>query len=127
MKRILIVDDDEDNLEILSKELTSSGYEISVAQDGPTAIFQAKVIKPQLIILDILIPKINGVEVSQHLKQDPTTKDIPIIFLTMLRRRDDPSYIPESAVGAHLVLAKPIDLKELNYHVNHLLNKESGS
>ncbi|MBD2772202.1 hybrid sensor histidine kinase/response regulator [Iningainema tapete] len=81
---ILIVDDHPTNLEVLSEALTSAGFRVAVAVDGESAIKQAKYRPPSLILLDVMMPGIDGFETCTRLKADPVTKDIPIIFMTAL-------------------------------------------
>ncbi len=82
--KILLVDDVTDNLRILSKTLSKSGYKIHCAKNGMSALKTVTMIAPDLILLDIKMPIMNGYEVCQKLKKDLNTKDIPIIFLSAL-------------------------------------------
>ncbi|OGW79869.1 MAG: hypothetical protein A3G33_02540 [Omnitrophica bacterium RIFCSPLOWO2_12_FULL_44_17] len=81
-KKILVVDDDKDAIDVISLRLTSCGYDVISANDGREAIEKAKKELPGLIIMDIVLPEMNGAEVAICLKQEPKTKHIPIIFLT---------------------------------------------
>ena len=83
-KKILIADDEPDILEIVGYNLTKEGYQVTTAKDGDEAIAKAKMVKPELIILDIMMPKKNGVEVCEILRAKPAFKDTLIIFLTAL-------------------------------------------
>ena len=78
-KKVLVVDDRPDNLELLSTILTSQGYEVEESHRGKLAIEAAKADSPDIILLDISMPEIDGFEVCQRLRSDPQTKDIPII------------------------------------------------
>ncbi|MEW6202688.1 MAG: response regulator [bacterium] len=82
-KKIMIVDDDLDLLEGLSLFLTGEGYETSCAKDGGEALRSARGVMPNLIILDVMLPDIDGFKVCELLKQDPDTRSIPVIFLTV--------------------------------------------
>ncbi|MFB2939429.1 response regulator [Aerosakkonemataceae cyanobacterium BLCC-F154] len=81
---ILIVDDTPDNLRLLSAMLTKKGYEVRKALNGRAAIASAQADTPDLILLDIKMPEMEGYEVCQHLKADPKTRDIPVIFISAL-------------------------------------------
>jgi CheY-like chemotaxis protein len=81
-RRILIVDDDEEILSLLEKKLSSDGFEVVVARDGKEALELARTHTPQLILMDIVMPGVDGPEVVALLKDDPTTQFIPIVFLS---------------------------------------------
>src|SRR6476659_1322219 len=81
---ILVVDDTPDNLRLLSAMLTQLGYEIRRVINGPTALKTAQAAPPDLILLDIMMPEVNGYEVCQHLKASEITRDIPVIFISAL-------------------------------------------
>ncbi len=82
MKKILVVDDDPSIIKLLETVLKANGFEVVVANDGIDAMVQAKNAKPDLILLDVMMPELNGYEVCSHLKFDPQFKNIPIIILT---------------------------------------------
>jgi two-component system alkaline phosphatase synthesis response regulator PhoP len=83
-KKILIADDEPDILEIIQYNLVKEGYEVVTAKDGDEALIKAKNSKPDLIVLDIMMPKKNGVEVCELLRAQPVYKDTLIVFLTAL-------------------------------------------
>jgi len=85
-KKILIADDEPDILEIIQYNLAREGFQVSAAKDGDEALVKAKAEHPDLIILDIMMPKKNGVEVCQILRLQPAFKDTMIIFLTITER-----------------------------------------
>jgi len=80
-ERILLVDDNPTNLQVLFQTLEGRGYNLLVAKDGETALSVARKGLPALILLDIMMPGIDGYEVCRQLKGDPATKEIPVIFL----------------------------------------------
>src|SRR5271156_5894614 len=82
--RILLVDDENDFIELLRYKLAGQGYEFIVASDGLQALSQARQFKPDLILLDILLPDLDGLSVCEILKRQPATKKIPIIFMCAL-------------------------------------------
>jgi len=128
-KRILIADDEPDILEIVSYNLGKEGYEIYTAKDGNEAIERAKQLHPDLIILDIMMPKKTGVEVCQILRSQTSFEDTLIIFLTAMS--DEASQIKGLETGADDYVNKPISPKVLVSRVNALFrrvnNKETGS
>jgi CheY-like chemotaxis protein len=83
-KSILLVDDDPTLLEMYQDRLKAEGFLVSIAKDGEACLRQAEEIKPNLILLDILMPKINGLEVLGRLKDNEATKDIPVVVMTVL-------------------------------------------
>lgn len=128
-RKILIADDEPDILEIVSYNLGKEGYEIYTARDGNEAIERAKQLHPDLIILDIMMPKKTGVEVCQILRSQTIFQDTLIIFLTALS--DEASQIKGLETGADDYVSKPISPKVLVSRVNALFrrtnnNKETG-
>jgi signal transduction histidine kinase len=111
LQTILVVDDNPTNLEVLSETLATAGFEVAVAIDGETALEQVSYQKPGLILLDIMMPGIDGFETCRRLKQDPETKDIPIIFTTALS--DTESKIEGLALGAVDYIAKPFHREDV--------------
>ena len=110
-KTILVVDDDADIRAVLSMRFNSAGYDVLEACDGYEAIKISREKKPDLIILDIMMPEMDGMSASQYLKEDPITKNIPIIFLTGLQDKKTEQLYP--GVGENIIIAKPYDAKEL--------------
>jgi two-component system alkaline phosphatase synthesis response regulator PhoP len=120
-KRILIADDEPDILEIVSYNLSREGYEIYTAKDGNEALDMAKQLQPDLIILDIMMPKKTGVEVCQILRSQPAFQETLIIFLTALS--DEASQIKGLETGADDYVNKPISPKVLVSRVNALFRR----
>ena len=89
LSKILIVDDVQLNLDLMKDILSGNGYMIATAINGKSAIAKAKAHKFDLILLDIVLPDIDGFEVCSHLKSNPQTHDVPIIFLTAKREKDN--------------------------------------
>src|SRR5688500_3110404 len=81
-KRILIVDDEPDTIELLEFNLKSAGYDIVTAADGAEALRKARSADPDLIILDLMLPEIDGLQVCKLLRHDPATTKIPVLMLT---------------------------------------------
>ena len=122
-KRILIADDEPDILEIISYNLGKEGYEVYTAKDGNEAIERVKLLHPDLIILDIMMPRKTGVEVCQILRSQPIFQDTLIIFLTALN--DEASQIKGLETGAEDYISKPISPKVLVSRVNAICRRSN--
>lgn len=120
-KKILIADDEPDILEIISFNLKKEGYEIFTAKNGDEAFDKANVFLPDLIILDVMMPKKNGMEVCQMLRSNVKFKETLIIFLTALN--DESSHIKGFETGADDYVNKPISPKVLVSRVNALFRR----
>ena len=119
--RILIVDDENDFIELLQYKLAGHGYDLIVANDGVHALSQARTLKPHLILLDILLPDLDGLSVCAILRRQPVTKKIPIIFMSALTgdvtRRS-------AALQADDFFTNPLDLNRLEKRIGELLHFE---
>lgn len=127
-KKILIADDEPDILEIIQFNLQTEGYEVFTAKNGDEALEQAKKHQPDLIILDIMMPGKNGIDVCNILRMQPAFKETLIVFLSALS--DEGTEIRGLETGADDYLTKPISPKILLSKVNALfrrLNKEGNS
>jgi len=124
-EKILIVDDEESNLRVLISWLVSFGYDVNTALNGREAVQKAKDYRPDLIVLDIMMPVMNGYEACRLIKADPETKNIPVVMVTALHDRE--SKLLGLKAGANEFLSKPIDQAELAIRVKNLLAiKASG-
>ena len=108
MKKILIVDDEADIIEILKFVLEAQGYECITATDGEEGLRLARESNPDLIILDVMMPKINGYKISRLLKYDSKYKDIPILMVTA-RSQEEDKLIGEET-GANEYITKPFQV-----------------
>ncbi|MFB3919814.1 MAG: response regulator [Candidatus Velamenicoccus archaeovorus] len=118
--KILAVDDEPSVLTLLEKRLQAAGYEVLTATNGKDAVDVARREKPALIILDILMPGMDGSETAAILHEDAKTKDIPILFLTCLyTKREEQTEGHE--LGHNFFLAKPYDPKELLEEIHRLI------
>jgi PAS domain S-box-containing protein len=113
---ILIVDDNPTNLEVLLDALTNAGYEVAVAIDGESAIKQSEYDPPDLILLDVVMPGIDGFETCKLLKENPLTNDIPVIFMTSLSDIGD--RVQGLNIGAVDYITKPFQQEEVLARVN---------
>jgi DNA-binding response OmpR family regulator len=117
--KILIVDDEPDALELLEFNLKAAGYEVLCAEDGKAALKQARVALPDLIILDWMLPEIEGLEVCKLLRRDPNTAAIPVIMLTAKAAEID--RILGLEIGADDYVTKPFSPRELILRVKKML------
>ena len=117
--KVLIVDDEENNLNLISALLSNNGYLYDTARNGLEALEKVKEYSPDLILLDILMPKMDGYEVCRRLKDDLLTQHIPVIMVTALFDRD--SRIKGLEAGANDFLTKPVDGAELMIRARNLL------
>jgi len=121
MKRILIVDDDKDVRDITKKRLKQASYEVMTASSGQEAIAICKTNHPDLVLLDIAIPDIDGYHTCEKIKQDNKTKDIPVLFVT------GKGLLPEGInehcqdLGACGYISKPFAIKELLEKLKEIL------
>ena len=121
VQRILIVDDEHDFIELLRYKLAGHGYELIVASDGVHALSQARQMKPNLILLDILLPDLDGLSVCEILRRQPGTKKIPIIFMSALTGDITKR---TATMQADDFFTKPLDLNRLEKRIGELLNFE---
>ncbi|MBX3254783.1 MAG: response regulator transcription factor [Chitinophagaceae bacterium] len=120
-KKVLIADDEPDILEIISYNLKKEGYETITAKDGDEALQKSKLFKPDLIMLDVMMPYKNGMEVCKTLRSQPTYNDTLIIFLTALN--DEISHVKGLEYGADDYISKPVSPKILVTKVNALFRR----
>ena len=118
-KRILVVDDHEDNVELLRARLEARGYEVFGANDGQAALDQVEHVIPDLILLDVMMPKMDGMEVVRRLKANPNLPFIPVIMQTALDSTENK--VEGLDAGADDYITKPINFAELEARVNSLL------
>lgn len=119
--KILLVDDEQDILEIVGYNLTQEGYQIVTASNGKEAIQVAKKELPQLIIMDVMMPEMDGMEACEHIRRLPELSNVIIAFLTA--RNEDYSQVAGFEAGADDYIAKPIKPKVLVSKVKALLRR----
>ena len=120
--RILLVDDEEDILEFLSYNLRKEGFKIETANNGISALKKLNKFKPDLIILDVMMPEMDGIEVCENIRNDEKNDDVLILFLTA--RSEDYSELAGFSAGADDYITKPIKPKLLVSRVNAILKRK---
>jgi two-component system alkaline phosphatase synthesis response regulator PhoP len=120
-KKILLVDDEEDIRKVVAYQLKANGYEVIIAEDGEEGLEKARSEAPDLIILDLMLPKIEGHKVCGLLKNDARYKSIPIILFTARIQKEDVELSKEVGADAHLT--KPFETSDLISKVEELLEK----
>jgi two-component system, OmpR family, alkaline phosphatase synthesis response regulator PhoP len=118
-KKILVVEDDLDMVELLRFNLKTEGYALGTAADGIEALKKARSIRPDLILLDLMLPELDGFAVCELLRRDPKTASIPIIMLTALSSQF--SRINGLGAGANAYITKPFSRKHLVQCIQKLL------
>jgi signal transduction histidine kinase len=119
---ILIVDDEPNNLKVLYNLLIDNDYDVQAARDGRTALQAAQETPPDLILLDIKMPEMDGYEVCEHLKADERTREIPVIFISALNQTED--IVKAFTIGGVDYITKPFQFEEVRARVNtHLTIK----
>jgi two-component system phosphate regulon response regulator PhoB len=124
-KRILMVDDEPDMTELVSYQLRAKGYIIEALNNPTHSISKIRSFQPDLIILDVMMPDISGVQICRMLRADPKTKSIPVIFLTA--KAEEADRVLGLEVGGDDYICKPFSIKELLLRVQGLLRRISSS
>lgn len=121
--KILVVEDNENNLYVVSFLLTSAGFEVLKARDGVEGIESVKKYRPNLVLMDMKLPKLDGYEATRRLKADPELKSIPVIGLTAYAMSDDEEKV--LAAGCEGFITKPIDPDTFLDTLKMYINKET--
>ena len=126
MNKILLVDDDELMSRMYQRVFIIEGYTIEVASDGLTGYNKAKIFKPDLILLDVMMPVMNGLQALEKLKTDPETKDIPVMMLTNLANEPDADYSLKKGAIKYLVKSN-YDPKGILTEIRAYLNNDQSA
>ncbi len=119
--KILVVDDEPEAVELVEFNLQQAGYAVSTAADGAEALAQARKLQPNLIVLDLMLPELDGLEVCKVLRRDPATASIPIIMLTAKATEID--RVLGLELGADDYLTKPFSPRELVLRIRRVLQR----
>ncbi len=122
--RILVVDDEPDALELLDFNLSNAGFDVVTAEDGAEALRKVRETNPTLVILDLMMPEIDGLEVCKILRRNPATSGIPILMLTAKAAEID--RVLGLELGADDYVTKPFSPRELTLRVKALLRRGTG-
>ncbi len=120
-EHILVVDDNADSVTIMRSILESRGYRVSVASGGAEALKQLEGERPNLVLLDVMMPEMSGFEVLQHIKDNAATGRLPVILVTAKTQDDD--LLSGYQYGADYYITKPFTAKQLLYGVELVLGK----
>lgn len=120
MKRILVVEDNADNRDMLARRLLRRGYEVAVAEDGRQGLALAEALNPDVILMDLSMPVMDGWEAMKHLRRHPALSRTPIVALTGHAMKDDRT--KSIAAGADEYMAKPLDFAALLQLLERLLD-----
>lgn len=123
-ERILVVDDEEDLLELVNYNLTKEGYRVTCVGSGEDAIQRARAELPDLIVLDLLLPSVDGLDVCKALRADPRTKPIPIVMLTA--KGEEVDVVTGLEVGADDYMVKPFSPRVLAARIKAVLRRRQG-
>ncbi len=124
MAKVLVVDDEPDAVELVSFNLKAAGYEVVTADDGNEAIKRARQHSPDLVLLDVMLPEVDGLEVCKLLRRDPVTSGVPIIMLTAKAAEID--RVLGLELGADDYMTKPFSPRELVLRVKNLLKRRQS-
>ena len=120
-KRILIVEDEESLLKLESILLSSKGYSVTGVMDGKSALEEIRARKPDLVVLDIMLPELDGFEVCKRIKENPETAAIPVVMLTAKKNSQD--YARGMQVGADAYITKPFKSAQVIELIQGLLSR----
>lgn len=123
-KKIVVVDDEPEMLEILEKQLSHVGCKVFVSGGGIESIDMIREQRPDLVILDVMMPKINGLEIKEKLNENELTSDIPVIFLTVRDLTADK--VKGLKLGAAAYITKPFEIEELVEHISSILKEKES-
>ena len=122
MRTILLVEDEPSLIELMNIYLSRRGYRIVTVADGAEVMNQARSVKPDIIILDIMLPKLNGFEVCSLIKSDPALKQIPVMILSALVQKSEIEM--GIRMGADLYMTKPFQNSDLLANIEKLLERK---
>ena len=116
---VLVVDDDDDNVQIVSTILLERGYELRIARDGRSALESVLQQRPDVILLDVMMPGVHGMQVLRYLKLDPKSASIPVVIVTA--RTEDRDVLAGYEGGADYYVTKPFTARQILYAISLVL------
>ena len=119
MSNIVVVDDDADVLGLLEYKLTAAGHQVTAEADGEAGLAAIHEVKPDLVVLDWMMPRLTGIEVCLEMRKDPTMHDVPVLFLTAKAQESDVQR--GFAAGGNDYVVKPFSPRELSTRIDALL------
>lgn len=122
--KVLIIEDDRDLVEILSYNIKQAGYEVLIARDGQDGLRQAQIKTPEIVILDLMLPVVEGLEVCRQLRADPATRDVLIMMLTAKSEESD--QVVGLSMGADDYVTKPFSVKVLVERIKAMERRRSA-
>ena len=123
--KVLVVDDEPKIVEIVASMLTQHGFDVRSAHDGEAALRSIREACPDVVLLDIMMPKMDGTETAEAIKQNPNTAKLPVVFLTSLVAGDE-LMTEGDEIGGHLFLAKPFTLIDLVSVIDRAITREAN-
>ena len=124
-KKVLVVDDERNIVRLIQVNLERAGYEVVTAYDGKEALERLKHVRPDLIVLDVMMPNLNGLETLKEVRANPDTRSIPVIMLTALGQESD--RVVGLEYGADDYVVKPFSPRELALRVDRVLARSRGT
>ena len=124
-RTVLLVDDDEDNVRILRSFLLRRGYEVRIARDGSSALASVRQQRPDVILLDVMMPGMDGMQVLDHLKLDPKTASIPVVMVTA--KTQDEDVLAGYQSGAEYYVTKPFTPRQILRAIGLVLGSQEPS
>jgi DNA-binding response OmpR family regulator len=119
MTKIMVVDDDEDFTNLYKQALNAAGYDTTAVNQSSVAIEMAYLVKPDIFVIDLMMPDIDGFQLCRMIREDPVTKRTPILIITALT--DEDSKMVALGAGANDYLTKPFSIDKLKSRINNLL------
>ena len=120
---VLVVDDNEDNVVIVSRMLLDRGYEVRIARDGWSALESVRQQRPDVVLLDIMMPGMDGMQVLDHLKVDPKTASIPVVMVTA--KTQDEDLLAGYQGGADYYITKPFTTRQILHAIGLVLGSHA--
>ena len=119
---VLVVDDDEDNIRIISTMLLARGYEVRLARDGRGAVESIRQQRPDLVLLDVMMPGLDGMQVLDAIRADPRLASLPVILVTA--KTEDQDLLEGYRAGAQYYVTKPFTSRQLLYAISLVLGAD---